>query len=154
VNLRAAAPSDIPALVDLWREMWEANRRADTRLEASPLAETVMAAWMEDLLRSDRCRIVVAEEEGCVVAYGAAVIRENPPVVPEQFTGVLTELSVAGTHRRSGIGARIVEDLHVWFRAKGLRQVEAEVVARNAVALSFWRKRGYTEFIERLRIDL
>lgn len=154
MNLRPAVAADIPALVDLWREMWDANRRSDPRLEASPIAESVMAAWMEDQLRSERCRIVVGEAEGRLAGYAAAIIRENPPVVPDQFTGLVTEICVTGTHRRSGLGSRLLEELHLWFRVKHIRQVEVEVSVRNAAARSFWRRHGYGEFIERLRLDL
>jgi ribosomal protein S18 acetylase RimI-like enzyme len=80
------------------------------------------------------------------------MILENPPVVPSQFYGYVSEVAVRD--KRRGIGGRLLEAVHAWFREKGLPYVEVNVSVRNAVAGRFWRKQGYSEFLERLRLEL
>ncbi len=152
--IRRAAAGDVPAIVALWKEMWEAHAAADARMEASPLAELVMRRWMEEHLASARSEIVVAEDGGRLVGYALGTILENPPVVPHQFYGYFSDLSVTATSRRSGIGRRLAEALHDWFRAKRMPYVQVNVAVKNSVARSFWRRAGYSEFVEQLRLEL
>ena len=137
----------------LWREMWEFHLPLDPRFEISPAADIVMAKWIEDSLQSERSAIFVAEESpGAIEGYCHALRQEYPPVVPRVHFGYVSEVSVH--RRRRGVGSRLLEAAHAWFREQGLTYVEVNVSARNAVAKEFWKKHGYTEFIERLRREL
>lgn len=151
--VRGARAGDVPALVSLWREMWDFHAATDPRYALSPLAEKVMAAWMEESVRSPRSRLLVAEE-GVPVGYVHGMILENPPVLPVQFHGFVSEIAVAAGARRRGVGERLLLDLHAWFRSQKVTHVEVNVSVRNAVARAFWRKNGYGEFLERLRLEL
>lgn len=151
---RLATAGDVPALVRLWREMWDFNARLDPRMKATPVAETVMAGLFESHLESERSIICVAQEGATLVGYGLATILENPPVVPHQFYGYISDLSVTAESRRKGVGGLILDGLHAWFLAKGLPYVEVSVAVRNQMSRSFWRKYGFTDFVERLRKEL
>jgi len=153
VKFRRARSGDIPALVRLWREMWEFHASLDPRYQATPLADRVMAAWMGDHLRSERACIVVAEERG-LVGYVSGMILENPPILPWQFFGFISEISVSESCRRVGVGAGLVREMHDWFRSKRVPYVEVNVSAKNPGSRAFWRKHGYSDFLERLRTEL
>jgi ribosomal protein S18 acetylase RimI-like enzyme len=151
--VRRARAEDLETLVLLWREMWEFHVPLDPRFEVTAAANLVMEKWFEETLTNDRALLLVAEEQpGAVLGYCHALILENPPVVPWPYYGYVSELSVRD--RRRGIGARLLEDAHAWFREKNLPYAEVNVSVRNAVAGRFWRKHGYSEFLERLRRDL
>jgi GNAT superfamily N-acetyltransferase len=150
--IRAASSGDIPRIVELWKEMWEANR--DPRLELSPLAEPVMTSWMEEIIRSDRSRVLVAQEGRDVTGYALGMIRENPPIVLHQLYGYISELSVTRDRRRTGTGRLLLDGMHAWFRSKGMPYVEVDVVVLNEGSRQFWRRNGYSEFLERLRVEL
>ncbi len=141
------------ALVGLWREMWDFHAKTDPRYALSPLAEKVMTAWIEENLRSERSRILIAWE-GKPVGYVTGMILENPPILPWQFYGFVSEIAVTASARRRGVGARLLTELHHWFRAHRLPYVEVNVSVRNALSRSFWGKSGYTDFLERLRLEL
>ena len=137
----------------LWREMWEFHLPLDPRFEISPSANIVMAKWIEDALQSDRSAIFVAEEApGAVEGYCHAMIQEYPPIVLRTRFGYVSEVAVH--RRRQGVGSRLLETAHAWFREKGLPYAEVNVSVKNAVALGFWKKHGYTEKIDRLRLEL
>jgi ribosomal protein S18 acetylase RimI-like enzyme len=152
VEIRAAVSSDVPRLVALWREMWDFHRAVDWRYESTPMAEMVMAGWIGDHLERDESLVLVAEE-GEIIGYCLGMILENPPVVPWSRFGHVSELAVTQSARRRGIGESLLERAHAWFRARGCGYVEANVSVTNSVAQGFWRKRGYTDFLERLRFD-
>jgi ribosomal protein S18 acetylase RimI-like enzyme len=151
--IRRARTEDIESLVRLWRGMWEFHIPLDPRFEVSPAADLVMTRWFEETLQSDRAVVLAAEERpGDLLGYCHGIILENPPVVPSLFYGYVSELAVRD--RRRGIGTRLLEAVHAWFKERGLPYAEVNVSVRNAVAGRFWRKQGYSEFLERLRREL
>ena len=150
---RRATSGDLPALVDLWREMWDFNAALDPRMTATPVANPVMKSWIEVHLESERSLVLVAQDGRALVGYALATILENPPVVPHQFFGYVSELSVTAARRRSGVGTLLLDGVHAWFHAKGLPYAEVTAGVRNQVSKSFWRRHGYSDFVERLRLD-
>jgi ribosomal protein S18 acetylase RimI-like enzyme len=153
VVVRRARIEDVEPVVRLWREMWELHTPLDPRFEISPAADVVMEKWIEDSLQGERAAVFVAESSpGLLLGYLHAMILENPPVVPHIFYGYVSEIAVH--QRREGVGTRLLEAAHAWFREKRLPYVEVNVSIRNPIARGFWRKRGYSEFLERLRFDL
>ncbi|MBV8881526.1 MAG: GNAT family N-acetyltransferase [Planctomycetaceae bacterium] len=151
--VRRARTEDVEILVRLWREMWEFHAPLDPRFEVTAAADLVMGKWFEETLQSERAVLLVAEEQpGNVLGYCHAMILENPPVVPWQYYGYVSEIAVRD--RRRGAGTKLLEAAHAWFREKNLPYAEVNVSVRNAVAGRFWRKQGYSEFLERLRREL
>lgn len=150
---RRASAGDVPAIVALWREMWDYNARLDPRMTATPAANPVMRSWIEGHLESERSLVLVAQEARDLVGYALATILENPPVVPHQFYGYVSELSVTASRRRSGVGTLLLDGVHAWFRTKGIPYAEVTASVRNAPARGFWRRQGYADFVERLRLD-
>jgi GNAT superfamily N-acetyltransferase len=153
VIVREARAEDVEGIVRLWREMWDFHAPLDPRFQATPMAESVMGGWIEENLQSDRARVLVAEAApGQLEGYCLALILENPPVVPWQFYGHVSEIAVR--RRRGGTGTRLLEAAHAWLRSRSVPYVEVNVSVRNVVARGFWRKCGYGEFLERLRREL
>jgi ribosomal protein S18 acetylase RimI-like enzyme len=150
---RRATVGDLDTIVRLWREMWDFNARLDPRMAASPVANSIQRGWLESHLESERSFVLVAQDGRVVVGYALATILENPPIVMSQFYGYVSEMAVTAARRRSGVGTLLLDGVHAWFRTKGLPYAEVTAAVRNQVSKGFWRRRGYTEFVERLRID-
>jgi ribosomal protein S18 acetylase RimI-like enzyme len=153
MRVRRGRPEDVDAVVRLWRGMWDYHAPLDPRFQSTPAAEVVMSRWYRDHLENDRSALWVAEEApGDLEGYCLAVILENPPVVPWPLYGYLSEISVRGRGR--GVGKRLLEAAHGWFREQGIPYVEVSVSVKNEGARRFWRRHGYAEFLERLRLEL
>ena len=151
--VRRARTTDIDPIVRLWREMWDYHTPLDPRFQATPAADSVMRGWIEGNLASERSVVFVAEEEpGELAGYCLGMILENPPVLPSQFCGYISEIAVR--RRREGLGGQLLEAIHGWFRERHIPYVEVNVSVRNELARSFWRKYGYGDFLERLRTEL
>ncbi len=151
--VRRARTEDVERIVRLWREMWDFHAPLDPRFVVTPAADVVMEKWVEENLRNERSALFVGEKApGDLEGYCHAMILENPPLVPWQFYGYVSEIAVR--HRRGGVGTKLLEAAHAWFREKGMPYVEVNVSVKNPIARSFWRRRGYSEFLERLRLEL
>lgn len=150
---RRATSGDLDAIVNLWREMWDFNARLDPRMTASPVANPVQRTWIEGHIEGERSLVLVAQDGVELVGYVLATIIENPPIVLNQFYGYVSELSVTASRRRFGVGTLLLDGVHAWFSTKGLPYAEVTASVRNQVSKNFWRKQGYSDFVERLRID-
>lgn len=150
---RRATSGDLSTIVSLWREMWDFNAALDPRMGASPVADRVQRTWLEGHLESERSLVLVAQDGRDLVGYALATILENPPIVLHQFYGYVSELSVTEARRRSGVGTLLLDGVHAWFHAKGLPYAEVTAAVRNQVSRGFWRRQGYSDFVERLRHD-
>ncbi|HEU4339859.1 MAG TPA: GNAT family N-acetyltransferase [Planctomycetota bacterium] len=150
---RRATTGDLDALVALWREMWDFNADLDPRMAAGPLANIVQRSWLSGHIEGERSLVLVAQEGRDLAGYALATILENPPIVAHQFYGYVSEMAVRASKRRSGVGTLLLDGLHAWFRTKGLPYAEVTAGVRNQVSRNFWRRQGYSEFVERLRLD-
>jgi len=153
MGIRRARAEDVGAIVRLWREMWDFHAPHDARFQATPVADVAMASWVEIHLGADRSVVLVADSAGGgIEGYLLGMILENFPGLPAQFYGRVSEVAVH--RRRAGVGTALLDAAHAWFRTHGVPYVEVDVAVKNPVAGAFWRKRGYGEFLELLRIDL
>jgi ribosomal protein S18 acetylase RimI-like enzyme len=59
-------------------------------------------------------------------------------------------MAVAASNRRHGIGTKLLKEIVTWFKAKNLDMVELSVAAKNKVGYSFWRKHGFTDYLNQL----
>jgi ribosomal-protein-alanine acetyltransferase len=59
--------------------------------------------------------------------------------------GHIFTVDVAASHRRSGIGLKLLDELEHVFLENGVRAVYLEVRADNKPALELYRKNGYSE---------
>jgi len=151
--VRRARPGEVGAVVRLWREMWDFHAPYDPRFRAGPETDIAMSSWVMMHLESDRSIVLVAEDAGgAPEGYLLGMILQNFPGLPAPFYGRVSEIAVH--RRRAGVGTALLDAAHAWFRAEGVSYVEVDVSVRNPVADAFWRKRGYGDFLERLRLDL
>ena len=151
--IRPARAEDVDAVVRLWREMWDFHTPYDPRFRAGPETDVAMASWVQMHLENDRSVVLVAESDRSELeGYLLGLILENFPGLPAPFYGRVSEIAVH--RRRSGVGAKLLEAAHSWFRGRGVPYVEVDVSVKNPVAGAFWRKQGYGDFLERLRLDL
>lgn len=86
-------------------------------------------------------RVVVAEEDGQVIGYGAIAVAGD--------VADLTRIVVARESRRLGVASHLLAALHEAARAAGAERILLEVAESNAGALAFYRVHGYTEIARR-----
>ena len=131
-EIRSGTAADIDAVLAVWAEA----RSAAARTPDDPRA-------LEQLLERDPGALLVAESEGEVV--GALIAGWDG------WRGNVYRLAVLPSHRRQGIGRRLVEAGHDRLRAQGARRVTALVGGEEGAAHGLWRAVGYQrdEFVHR-----
>jgi ribosomal protein S18 acetylase RimI-like enzyme len=124
VNIRAAVPADIDAVLDLWS-------RARSVVATTPDTPEALAA----LLARDPGALLVAEADGLVVGTLIAGW--------DGWRGDMYRLAVAPEQRRNGIGTRLVRAGEDRLAALGCRRITALVGMSDERGALFWEATGY-----------
>jgi len=129
--LRSGTPDDIGAVLDLWR-------RADAVVSRTDDTDGLRA-----LVAHDPASLVVAEDDGAVV--GSVICAWDG------WRGSIYRLAVAPTHRRQGLGRRLLAEAETRLGARGARRLQAIVVDGDDRATGFWRTSTWEEQAGRIR---
>ena len=124
MKIRAAAPSDVSAVIALWAESRSDHASVADRCED---VERIVAELPESLL--------VAEEDGEVIGVLIAAW--------DGWRGNMYRLAVRPERRRSGIGRALVQAGEESLRRRGAQRVTALVAFDDRVAAGFWDAVGY-----------
>ena len=129
--IRSASLDDVEAVLDLWR-------RAEAL--ASVTDDT---AGLRRLIDHDPDAVVVASDGGVLVGSVVAAW--------DGWRGSIYRLVVDRTHRRRGLGRRLVAEAEARLERRGARRLQAVVVASEGPATEFWRAGTWEEQAGRLR---
>ena len=98
--------------------------------------------------------LVVAEQEGQLIASGYARIREAKPYLRHESYAYLGFMYVVPECRGKGVNAKIIEALNQWSRSKGLTETRLEVYFRNENAIRAYEKAGFAAHMVEMRMPL
>jgi ribosomal protein S18 acetylase RimI-like enzyme len=130
-TIRAAGLSDIEPVLVLWRVAEVAPSHTDT------------VEGLERLMRHDPGAVLVADHDGQIVGSVIAAW--------DGWRGSVYRLAVAPSHRRRGLGTRLLAAAEARLAAVGAVRLQAIVVETDALATGFWRSSGWCQQAERLR---
>lgn len=94
------------------------------------------------LLESNDAILLVAEHEGEVIGMVSLQFLISTAIGGR--SGLIEDLVVAGTHRGSGVGTRLIESLVDAARIKGIERLSLGADRRNLPALTFYEKHGFS----------
>jgi GNAT superfamily N-acetyltransferase len=135
-TLRAAEPSDVPAIVGLIRELAEFEKLTHL-VEVTPQR-------LQPQLFGERpaAEAVVAEHEGRVIGF--ALFFTNFSTFLGKPGLYLEDLYVQPAHRGSGVGRSLLTHLAALANARGYGRFEWSVLDWNVDAIRFYEKMGAT----------
>jgi ribosomal protein S18 acetylase RimI-like enzyme len=142
-------PVPAPAGVELRRGV-PADLEAVTAVDASAFGDPVdqNRPWIEPLLLSDRCRVLVAETEGVLVGCATGTRSDGWAGPAVMVTGV----AVAEPFRRRGIGAALTSALADWAFDSGATLVhlnpDEDAAARLYAGLGFVEVPGFDVYVD------
>ena len=126
----------------------------DPIFQISLQAARVFRKFAAKCVRNRGVLMLVAEEDGGIIAFCNTTIEMNPPVFPPGRYGMISDLVVDGRYRRRGIGAQLVEAVKLWLLKQGITSLRVRAASVNPVAMSFWRSRGFKDIVATLSQDI
>ena len=130
MNIRRATLKDIAAIAAISREF------------GYEPTEVEVAESMNDLLPRTDHLVLVAEDEGAVIAWGHGRINRHIEIARH---AELVGLVVTRASRSQGVGSEIVRAVEQWAREQGERSLRVRSSVVRERAHKFYLREGYTE---------
>ncbi|MET8203331.1 GNAT family N-acetyltransferase [Micromonospora taraxaci] len=148
LEVRPARPADVPSLVLLRLANAEAHLALDADTYRVPQREAVVRHFTAVLAdETGRDGVLVAEIDGRVVGMVEVSPHPDPPehqiLRPEPSAQVHTV--VLPDARGLGVGSALVLAAERWATSRGVRYLSAGIHHRNADAVRFYGRHGYTD---------
>jgi GNAT superfamily N-acetyltransferase len=140
--VRRAVAADRQALLRLWLDLVEHHRRLDPAYPQPPALDETLGRELERGLRSERCRVLVADAGDGPIGFLFGEIEPGPS--PAQ-RGRIQELYVEPDWRRRGLGTALTDAARRWFGERGVDRVAVRVEPANKDGLRFWTRSGFVE---------
>ena len=148
--LRRATPNDIPAIIELWKEMMDFHKKRDPFFKRAVDGEQVFSQYLEKNIDSETACVYVAIVGGTIVGYCQGTLEKHPPILIATDYGQVLDFAVAADYRRTGVGERLCKALQGWFVLKGVHRLEVRHSEFNEAASRFWAKMGFKPFLKTL----
>lgn len=122
----------------------EGRERTVIALERASLAQPYVKRWTYQAEDNTRYRQMVAQDL-CRGAYEGAELVGIALAEAQEWNRTLWiwEFGVAETHRRRGIGRRLMDEMVAVARREGLRRLLCETQSTNVPAIDFYRAVGF-----------
>jgi len=142
--IRVAKRKDASALIELIAglDRHPAHNAPGIWSHGSPRAR------LGSMMRDSAVRVLVAEEDGRLLAYVAGKF-EIRPQGPPRRVGQIMQAFVKPGLRRRGVGTALVADLLAWFDKRRVESVTLSYVLANREGRSFWTRLGFRPLIVR-----
>ena len=134
ITVRVAVPADAPALLPLFQRFYGRFLEVPN---ADGIASRLTAAAPVDT-------VLMAESGGR--AAGFASVRVIPQIESHRPHAELSDIYVAETQRRRGVGRALMAHAERLARERGCPRIHLTAGLENREALAFYRALGYSEF--------
>ena len=154
INIREAVERDVPAMVELWKELMDFHKERD---QVFTRTATGYEGWIDFItghISNENSCVLAAECDDQIVGHCLAFITENPPVITTKCYGLFQELAITANHRRCGAGEELVKEMLKWFRDRDIERIEVKVSVHNELSTAFWRKMGFSTYLETLCLEI
>ena len=153
--IRRAQAADSDRLLVIWQEVSELLTNADRRWKLALNAGEAWSAALSGWLTNEDTAVFVIERKSVVIGYVVGQIAPNAPGFAPAHIGLVVDLAI-DPHGRGdgGVGTQLVGALKVWFKERGITQLEARVPTSQPIAQTFWRASGASVLSNHMWIKL
>lgn len=139
MQFRQATLSDVNALLALEQAVVDAERPFNSAIKAQGARYYDIPALITD----DDSYLLVAEDNGAIVATGYVQIRQSKPSLEHNVHGYLGFMYVAPAYRGMGLNKQIIDTLMAWAESKQVFDFYLDVYAENRAAINAYEKVGF-----------
>ena len=149
MQFRQATLSDVNALLALEQAVVDAERPFNSAIKAQGARYYDIPALVTD----DDSYLLVAEDNGAIVATGYVQIRQSKPSLEHNVHGYLGFMYVAPAYRGMGLNKQIIDTLMAWAESKQVFDFYLDVYADNRAAINAYEKVGFQSSMLEMKLQ-
>lgn len=146
---REATLNDLKQLKVLEQSVIDAERPFNSDI----IADNASYYDLTDLISNERSHVLVAEEQGAIVASGYIQIRPSKPYFKHNNHGYLGFMFVNPNYRGQGLNKRVLDNLTAWGKQRGLSDFFLDVYSSNSSAIRAYEKAGFTPNLVEMKLN-
>jgi GNAT superfamily N-acetyltransferase len=152
IQIRPATLADLDILKVYEQAMVTTELPMDSTLKQD---EKIYYYDLNELIESEKCLLLVAEDDGKVIGTGYAkiLLEEKRNQYDFDEYGYLGFMYLLPEYRGQGINQRIVKELIQWVKAQGLKEIRLKVYSKNPKAIRAYEKAGFVPHIMTMRVE-
>jgi len=148
VKIREAVMEDVPAIVEIWKELMDFHKRLDAIFSRSATGHEGFAEFLTSNMENEDSCVLVAADGEHIVGYCQACISKYPPVLVREKYVEIFDMAVTKKYQRQGIGRMIIDALRRWYADKDVDRIELKYLTANKSAEEFWTKMGFKPYLK------
>ena len=148
--IRDATVEDLPVLKAFEQELIKAERPFDPTIRQDPISYYDLEEYVKD----DEVKVVVAEIEGTLVSSGYAYARPARTYLDHEEYAYLGFMYTQPEYRGRGLNQKIIQVLMDWAKDNDLKEVRLTVYNENVPAIKAYEKVGFREHLNEMRLRL
>ncbi|OHD57574.1 MAG: hypothetical protein A2014_02990 [Spirochaetes bacterium GWF1_49_6] len=150
ITIREAVERDIEGIIPVWKQFIKLHADLDPREVKIPHAEEIFRTLLRERLTGKDTGVLVAVAENEIAGFILIKIEKDDPVFPDPVFGFVEIIAVSEKGRRHGIGEILYQKALNWFKERGASSIRLFIVPKNIQASSFWKKMGFSPYLELL----
>lgn len=152
MKIRLADLNDAKSISILNNDIQSIHAREHPNIFKPPSEETFPPQEVVDILEKKNNFIYLAQDKDGIIGYVLIEIMNYPEnsIRYENNMLCIHHISVKKTHRKKGIGKKLIECAIGLAKKKGISIVISDTWSFNIDASEFFKKQGFTEFNKRI----
>lgn len=150
LKFREARVDDLQRLLALEQCVVEAERPYNSSIKS----ESAIYYDLETLISSDDAYLLVVEAENEIIGTGYAQIRNSKVSLEHDQHAYLGFMYVEPQYRGQGLNPKIVEELVLWSKRKGISNFYLDVYAENDSAVRAYEKVGFEPSLMEMKLSI
>ena len=147
ITIRKATDNDLPILETFEQGIVAAERPFDDTLKDG----IIHYYDLKEIMHSPDSMLLVAEEDGQIVASGYAQIREALNYLKHRHYAYMGFMFVHPAYRRKGLNKMLLDELINWSRSRQVSEIRLNVYDGNDSAKKAYEKAGFKSHMIEMR---
>jgi ribosomal protein S18 acetylase RimI-like enzyme len=156
ITIRPATTADLPALGRLGALLVRAHHDFDSKrfIPATGETEAGYSWFLGTQLEKPTVCVFAAEQDGEIIGYTYAGVEGRDYMSLRGPAGVLYDVVVDPTHRKHGVGRRLVETALAFLKSRGATQVVLSTATQNSAAQHLFESVGFRRTMVEMTTEL
>ena len=150
ITIRKAEQKDLATLLEFEQAIIEYERPFEEKM----IKEKFNYYDLGELIASQEAEVLIALDDEQIIASGYAKVKKSLHFLEDKQHAFLGFMYVSPNYRGKGINQQVIQELIIWAKSKGLKEVALTVYDKNDSAIRAYEKIGFEKNIVEMRMGL